>query len=276
MRIAVSNLAWDPSAEDVAMAELFGRMEVGGVEVAPTKVWPAPLEAARGEILRYRRFWSDRGIEVVAMQALLFGQPQLALFGSGGDRDRLAAYLSGIIALGGALGAGALVFGSPGNRRRGPMEPERAMEVAAEFFRAMGAVAVEHGTTLCIEPNPEAYGCDFVTTVAEGTELVARVAHPGFRLHLDAGGMTLNAEAAAEVIPPAAALSRHFHVSEPNLAPIGEGGADHGAFAAALRAAGWNRWISIEMKPAASGPGAAHVERALRAARHSYAADPRG
>lgn len=270
MRVAASQLAWHP-AEEAAVADVFGRLGVTGVELAPTKVFAAPTEAAPDEVSRYRATWNDRGVEVVAMQALLFGHPEFALFGTDADRERMGEYLARIIALGGALGAGALVFGSPGNRRRGELAPEAALETAAAFFRRMGEVATDHGTVLCIEPNPPQYGCDFVTTVAEGAALVDRVAHPGFGLHLDAGGMTLNGEAPGDVVPPALSRARHFHVSEPQLAPIGEGGADHAAMADALRTAGYAGWVSVEMKPAGESGNDAQVERALRLTMASYA-----
>lgn len=269
MRVAASQLAWHP-AEEAGIADLFGRLGVTGVELAPTKVFAAPAEAAPDEVRRYRASWNDRGVEVVAMQALLFGHPEFALFGTDADRERMGDYLARIIALGGALGAGALVFGSPGNRRRGELAREAALEIASAFFRRMGEVAADHGTILCIEPNPPHYACDFVTTVAEGAELVDRVAHPGFGLHLDAGGMTLNGETPADVVPPALSRVRHFHVSEPQLAPIGEGGTDHAAMADALRGAGYAGWVSVEMKPAGESGNDAHVERALRLTMASY------
>lgn len=266
----MSNLAWDPAGEDEAVAALFGRKGISGVELAPTKVWATPTETPRAELLRYREFWNQRGVAVVAMQALLFGRPEFALFGSDEDRRRLGEYLARIIELGGALGAHALVFGSPRNRRRGEMAPARALDIAAEFFQRMGAVAEENGTALCIEPNPPEYGCDFVTTVAEGAELVSRVGRRGFGLHLDAGGMTLNQEDPGVEITRAGAGVRHFHISEPNLAPVGDGGTDHAAMARALRGAGYGGWASIEMRPAGNSGNLPHVERALQASLASY------
>ena len=81
MRLAVSNIAW-PADQDAAVAGVLRDLGVTGIEVAPTKVWPRPLEASPTEIEDYRAFWEARGFEIVAAQALLFGRPDLTLFES--------------------------------------------------------------------------------------------------------------------------------------------------------------------------------------------------
>ena len=45
-----------------------------------------------------------------------------------------------------------------------------------------------------------------------------------------------------------AGLLSHFHVSEPNLAPVYPSTLDHRPIADALRAIGYDRWVSIEMR----------------------------
>jgi len=127
MKLAVSNIAW-PMEHDAAVADVLRGLGVTGIEVAPTKVWPRPLEATDAEIDAYRRFWDDRGIAIAAAQSLLFGRPDLTLFESDDTQRRTLEYLTGIIRLCGRLGAGALVFGSPKNRRVGSMP--RSMSLA--------------------------------------------------------------------------------------------------------------------------------------------------
>ena len=52
-------------------------------------------------------------------------------------------------------------------------------------------VAEAAGTTVVMEANPPEYGADFITRAGDAIELVHLVSHPGFRLHLDTGCMTL-------------------------------------------------------------------------------------
>lgn len=269
MKVAISNIAW-PFASEGVVADLMAEAGVRGVEIAPTTIWPRPLETEEERILEYRRRWERRGIRIVAMQALLFGRPDLKVFGSDAERRQTIDYLRGIFRVGGLLGAGPLVFGSPKNRLRGALGREEAFSAAVTFFREAAAHAVEHGVVLCIEPNPPEYGCDFVTTSREARELVSAVAHPGFGLHLDAGGITLAGEDPAAVVAASIAAVRHVHASEPHLAPLGEGGADHRTLAASLRRLGYADWVSVEMRHDASRDLSAELRRVLRLLVETY------
>lgn len=270
MRLAISNIAWPTGADD-AVAPLLHAHGVEGVELALTKIWPEPLDATAAEVRAYRHRWEKQGIRIAALQALLFGKPHLTLFGGEPVRRQMREYLAGIIERAGWLGARALVFGSPKNRQRGERSRSEAWAIAVPFFRELGRVAQRHGVHFCIEPNPSAYGCDFVTTVAESIELVDAVDEEGFALHLDTGGMTLAGEAAAASIAAAAEHCRHFHVSEPFLAPVGGGTSPHGEYARALHSRGYTSWVSIEMGEAkARDSWRAAIERALGFVRATY------
>jgi sugar phosphate isomerase/epimerase len=247
MRLAVSNIAW-PADQDAAVAGVLRDLGVTGIEVAPTKVWPRPLDATLPQVEDYRASWVARGFEVVAAQALLFGRPDLTLFESEEVRRQTREYLVGIIQRCARLGAGAQVFGSPKNRRVGDRPRGEAWEVAVEFFTDLAEIAQAEGTCVVMEANPPEYGADFVTRTAEAVELVRAVNHPGFRLHLDTGCMTLANDPIRETFDAGFGLLRHFHVSEPNLDPPGSGNVDHAAFAVELRRRGYGRWVSLEMR----------------------------
>lgn len=264
MRLAISNIAW-PSGADGAVAPILIEHGVSGVELAPTKVWPSPLETTAAEVRAYRDSWERRGLRIVALQALLFGRPDLTLFGDPATRRQTVDYLKGMIGLAAALGAGPLVFGSPKNRQVGARTRAEAEAIAVATFRELGACAHRLGVTFCIEPNPPAYGCDFVTSAAEGADLVERVACEGFGLHLDTGAMTLAGDPVASIFARTSSYWSHFHISEPNLAPVGRGGANHWAITGAVRRAGYARWLSIEMKEAGS---TADSIQAIREALH--------
>ncbi len=251
MRLAVSNIAW-PGGANAEAAALVREQGAEGVELALTKVWPEPLEAPAAEVARCRDWWEARGLPIVALQALLFAKPHLTIFGTPTARQATLDYLTGLIGQAARLGARVMVFGSPGNRKRGGLDPAAAWQVAVPFFRALGEAACAHGVTFCIEANPKDYGCDFVTTVAEAVDLVDAVGSAGFGVHLDTGGMTLAGETAAQVAA-AAGRCRHFHVSSPFLEGV-PGGGDHAAFADMLHAQGYSGWVSIEMSEAKLRP----------------------
>jgi sugar phosphate isomerase/epimerase len=269
MKLSISNLAWSP-AEDSEVAAVLQSFDVQGIELAPTKLWPDLTRVQAADLAAYRRFWQQQGIRIVALQSLLFGQPELVIFRDQETRLQTLNYLRRVMHLAARLGAQILVFGSPRNRLRNELGAQQSRAIAVEFFRQVGDLAAQHDVYFCIEPNPVAYGCDFIRTATEGIELARAVHHPHFRLHLDAGGMTLSEEDYAEAIAASHEWMVHFHISEPQLAIIGEGHTDHPTVASALRHIDYDRWVSIEMlnKTALSNPQA--VRKALACATEYY------
>ncbi len=241
-RISISNIAWPKDADEEALT-LISALGFTGIELAPGKVFssPAALEEAR----RYRRHAADHGLEVVAFQALLFGNLDVALFGSAEQRSALAAHLSAIARLAAAAGAHACVFGAPKVRARNGLDEEEAFVQALDFFDRLAADYEAEGVALAIEANAAHYGCDFLTHTRDALALVKAVGRPGIRLQLDTGTLLLNDEAAEE-IAKAVPWAAHFHASEPDLLPLAS--PRHGAFAAALRQAAYSGWRSIEMR----------------------------
>lgn len=267
--LAVSNIAWSPE-EDSVVAAVMSELGIDGLEVAPTMIWERPLEVSESQATEYRSTWERRGIRIVSMQALLFGRPDLELFADEATRCATLEYLRAIIRLAGWLGCNALVFGSPKNRLRRETSIEAANSTAVEFFRRLGDAALRCSVGLCIEPNPEEYGADYVTTAGEGLSLVREVDSAGFRLHLDSGAMTLVGEDPGAVLDEAAEFVGHYHVSEPFLAPVGEGGVDHEQFAGALQDVGYDGWCSIEMRRVANRDAGVEMRRALEFAKRVY------
>ncbi len=247
MRVAISNIAW-PLDQDALVADKLSELRISAIEVAPTKIWPAPLEATDAQIESYRHFWNSRGISIIAAQALLFGQPGLTLFEGTDARHHTLEYLKGIIRVCTRLGAESLVFGSPKNRRAGNQELSIVWQQAIEFFGRLGEIAKAEGASIVMEANPPEYGCDFVTRADEAFALVQAVNHPGFQLHLDAACMSMVSDSPEEIIPKVGSTLAHFHASEPGLAPVGHGTIDHSRFASVLAASGYSGWISIEMR----------------------------
>lgn len=245
-RFAASCIAW-PADMDAEMARLLAEEGVSEVELVPGRIDPEGdrLSNARS----CAQFWEGYGIKVCAMQALLFGAPPYALFGDANTRAAMIDYLSDIIRIGGALGAGALVFGSPKQRIRGQLSLAQAMPIAIETFDALGNVAANEGTKLCIEANPPEYGCDFITTLADAHALVKAVNNPGFGLHIDTAALLMVGENPVEALKAVGEIA-HFHISDPELAAVGAKSnmAHHENCARALAAHGYRGPRSIEMR----------------------------
>jgi D-psicose/D-tagatose/L-ribulose 3-epimerase len=270
MKLAVSNIAWTTD-EEPAIASLLQKLGVKYIEVAPTKQWQDPTTQASDEDLAtYKEFWVSYGIEIVAFQSMLFNRPDLKIFDDS-LRSEALAYLERFITLAPKLGAGIMVFGSPKNRQHGELPLTEADTIAKDFFATIGQTASRNKTTFCIEPNPTAYACDFVTTAQQGIDFVRAVDTPGFGLHLDIAGMTLAGDDVVKSIIDAGNLIQHFHISAPYLEQVEDReDVDYRGGAQALKDIGYNRFVSIEMKPGDPGTNSARVEKAVRFAQQVF------
>ncbi len=265
MKLAISNIAWT-DADDATIAPALVEAGAEGIEVAPGRVFEKPAAATEADAARVRERWEGAGLPVRSMQALLFGQERLRLFGDEADARAFTDYLGHVIRLAGALGCGPLVFGSPGNRRRGDMPFAEACRRAVPSLRRLGDAAQAAGCVLCLEPNATDYGCDFMTTLGEAAEVVVAVDNPGVGLVVDTGNMQMMgepAEAALEVAP----LARHLHLSMPRLAPIDADAAFVGETVSVMRRAGYPGGATLEMRAPQDRPAREAAVVAVRVGR---------
>lgn len=250
MKHLFSSIAWNRE-QSSEVANLLRAAGSTGIEGAPN-LFERPLAQLEAEHIRkVRTFWEREGLPIRAMQALLFGKPELRLFGSDDERKALADYLHLVFRVAGNFGGGPLVFGSPRNRVRGQLPMDIAFDVAAGFFRKLAPYAAEHDCTLCIEANAPAYGCDFITTHGEAAALVAAVNTKGFGLQVDTGVMQMNGETPADIatiLRNTGLVPSHVHASQPHLAPFDGTSAIHLAMAAMLRDRCYTGFVSVEMK----------------------------
>ena len=270
MKLAVSNIAWTAD-EEPAVAQALQELGVRYVEIAPTKIWDDPLNVTDAQIQAYKDFWAKHDIEIVAFQSMLFGRLDLTIFDDEKTRLQTSEYLKKFIELAGRLGAQVLVFGSPKNRQVKNLSPTDTWRTAKTFFSGLGDAAVESQTNFCIEPNAEAYECNFITTAADGLKLVEEVDNPGFELHLDTACMTLAGDDLKSSITNARNHLRHFHISAPFLQPIEEKEVDHQTAADTLRQIDYQHFVSIEMRPGDAGQNVARVRDAVELAKKYYA-----
>lgn len=273
MRISISNIAWDVG-EDEAVAALLRHHDIDAIDIAPGKYFPEPAVCANKDIQRVREWWNERGIDITGMQALLFGTTGLNVFSDNDVQARMLSHLDAVCRIGAGLGATRLVFGSPKNRDRSGLSDEETRDTAVRFFRRLGDIAHSHGVVVCLEPNPECYGANFMTHSAETAEVVSGVNHPAIRMQLDTGAITINREDPREIIRDFARLFGHIHASEPSLVPLGDGDTDHASAGEMLRTALPNSIVTIEMLATKDEPHLRAIERALGVAIRNYRINP--
>lgn len=252
MKLAVSNIAWSRDCDPLA-AETLSALGVQAIEVAPTRSFDSPLAVSSEAATQERQRWGALGLPIVSMQALLYGRPELRVFGDDDGRRALCAYLERIFELAGALGCGPLVFGSPRNRARGDLSLPEAMRRAVPLFRTLADAAAERGCVLCIEPNARAYECDFINTLDQASELVDAVDRPAFALHADTGNMELEGDD-ARALERVIRFVRHVHASEPQLKPLRADNPVLRDVVDLLREHRYAGYITLEMREVASPP----------------------
>ena len=245
MKLAISNIAWEQH-DDSIILDLLINNGVTGIEVAPTKLWQNWEGASHKESTKYKKVMQEQGLELPAMQAILFGKPELQLFDKASHNDFLE-HIKLVADLASGFSSRVMVFGAPKNRKRGQMSYSEAMEVAADFFHKAGEICVEYECCIGLEHNPVEYSCDFVTNVLDAKELVEKVDHQGFKLHIDAAGLHMCGGDISEMINNAGEFV-HYHISEPMLEPISGGEVDQKSGIETLKAIGYKKWVSIEMK----------------------------
>ena len=269
MRVAISNIAWDP-AEDEDVARLLRRYEIDAIDIAPGKYFPDPSKATDDEIAHVKRVWSDRGFEITGMQALLFGTSGLNLFGTAPVQQAMLAHLNAVCRIGAGLGATRLVFGSPKNRDRSGFSDAQATAIALPFFQRLGDIAASYKVIICLEPNPPCYGANFMTTGTETAAIVKQVAHPAIFMQFDSGAFTINGEDPCAILKDHAALIGHIHASEPDLIPLGDSTTDHSKIAPVLAQVLPENVVTIEMLATKNEPHLVAIERAVRVAIQHY------
>jgi len=232
-----------------------------GVEIAPFTLAPrvTDLSAERRAALRDEA--AAHGLEVIGLHWLLAKTEGLHLTtDDAGMRRATAEYLIALAHCCADLGGKILVFGSPAQRNLEPnVSRERALDHAAEVFRAALPACADRGVTIALEPlTPKE--TNFLNTCGEAVELIDRVGHAHLRLHQDVKAM-LGGERdpLPEVIAKYAKNTVHFHANDSNLLGPGMGETDFVPIFEALLRSGYDGYVSVEVFDYA--PGADHIAR---------------
>jgi sugar phosphate isomerase/epimerase len=255
MKLAICNETfrgweWEPTLEHVA------RAGYDAIEVAPFTLAHdvRELDAQRRRDLR--RAARAAGVPVVGLHWLLVQPPGMYVTTpDDAVRRKTSDYFIELVRLCADLDGKLMVIGSPKQRNLLPgITRERAMGYAAEVFGAVLPEAARCGVTLAIEPLSPV-DTDFIRTAADGIELIERLNHPNFRLHLDVKAMSgSETRPIPDVIRDSIRHLAHFHANDPNLLGPGMGEVDHRPILRALKEAGYGGYLSVEVFDYSPGP----------------------
>ena len=247
MRYAICNETFE-GWDHRRVCRLVADLGYGGLEIAPFTLAPRITDVSREQRRTLRREAEECGLRIIGLHWLLAKTEGLHLTSPDEIvRKRTAEYLVELARCCRDLGGELMVFGSPAQRRiPAGISKAQANDYAADTFRRALPGIADCGVKLCLEPlaPPEA---DFITTCAEAVELLDRVSHPNFVLHLDVKAMASDEAPIPELIRRHAGRTAHFHANDPNKRGPGFGSTDFVPILRALHEADYRGWVSVEV-----------------------------
>src|SRR5215472_9230362 len=247
MRYAICNETFEGWDHERICRHVAG-LGYRGLEIAPFTLGRLIADVSAVRRRELRRQAEEHGLTLLGLHWLLAKTEGLHLTApDGAVRQKTADYLIALARCCADLGGELLVFGSPAQRRiPDGATRAQAVEYAVDTFRrAQGGIA-DHGIKLCLEPlaPPEA---DFLNTCAEALEVLDRLNHPNFALHLDVKAMSSEETPVPDLIRRHAGRTGHFHANDPNRRGPGFGEVDFVPIFRALRESGYTGWVSVEV-----------------------------
>jgi sugar phosphate isomerase/epimerase len=247
MRYAICNETFE-GWDHARVCRFVAELGYTSLEIAPFTLAPRITDVTRDQRHVLRRQAEENGLTILGLHWLLARTEGLHLTSSDAAvRRSTADYLVELARCCRDLGGDILVFGSPAQRRvPAGHTREEAADFAVETFRQALPAIADCGVKLCLEPlTPQE--TDFITSCAEGAELLDRVNHPNFILHLDVKAMSSETTPVPELIHRHASRTGHFHANDPNKRGPGFGQVDFVPIFQALRDSGYRGWVSVEV-----------------------------
>jgi sugar phosphate isomerase/epimerase len=240
------------------LPEIFSycaKLGYDGIEFAPFTLAETVFEITPANRADIRTLARDHGIEVCGLHWLLAKPAGLHLTApDAAVRQKTRDYLEALATLCADLEGKIMVLGSPRQRAIAP-EVSRAQAAVwlIECLQPALRVAEQAGVTICLEPLSPAE-TNFINTAAEAIELVRQGASPNLKIILDAKAMSSESKSIPQIISDSAPDFAHFHANDPNLKGPGFGALDFRPIAVALKQAGYDDYVSVEVFKFEEGP----------------------
>lgn len=175
------------------------------------------------------------------------GDGKSAVSADAGERAAALDHIKWLIdctaAMGGDLVSGP--FHQPLGEFSGlpPSDDEKARVV--EVHKQAARYAAKAGIRLAVEPLNR-FECYFVNTATDAAHLVRKVDEPNYGYLYDTFHFNIEENSITDVIAPTIDQIGHVHISENNRGAPGAGHIDFDAVFRALKAAGYDQWLTIE------------------------------
>jgi sugar phosphate isomerase/epimerase len=247
MRYAICNETFEGWEHD-KVCRLVASLGYQGLEVAPFTLARRVTDISPERRRELRRQAEEHGLLLLGLHWLLAKTEGLQLTSPDeAVREATAEYLVELARCCADLGGDLMVFGSPAQRRI-PAGATRAqaVDLAVDTFRRAASGIADAGVRLCLEPLAPSEA-DFINTCAEAVEILDRLDHPNFVLHLDVKAMSSETVPIPELIRRHIGRTGHFHANDANRRGPGFGQTDFVPIFRALRENDYQGWVSVEV-----------------------------
>lgn len=157
--------------------------------------------------------------------------------------DGLKWFADCTAALGGKIMAGPFYHPLGTFSGTGPTADEMAR--CADVHREAAQYAARQGVKISVEPLNR-FECYFLNTAAQAAALVKAVNQPNYGYLYDTFHFNIEENSLTSVIPQTIRQINHVHISENNRGVPGAGHIDFASVFKALKAAGYDDWMTIE------------------------------
>jgi sugar phosphate isomerase/epimerase len=254
MRFAICSEIFEgwPLAETMGFVAKTG---YAAVEIAPFTLAPLVSGVSRSQRQLIRDQAARAGIAISGIHWVLaktegfhVTHPEASV------RAHTLRYLHELVDFCGDLGGQTMVFGSPKQRSllAGVSRPQ-AVDYARQALMDLAPHLADRGVTFCLEPLAPSE-TNFINTAAEAVALVREVNSPQVRIILDVKAMSSEATPIPELIRQSRGYFAYFHANDANLKGPGFGEVDFAPILAALREAGYDGYVSVEVFRFDEGP----------------------
>jgi sugar phosphate isomerase/epimerase len=227
------------------------------VEIAPFTIAKHVTDISAAERAKIRESAARVGIGIsglhwvlVQTEGMYLTHPDAAV------RARTSRYFVDLVDCCADVGGNRIVVGSPKQRNiMDGVTHEQAWQWATEVFRDAVAHAEKRGVVICFEPLAPVE-TNFVNTAEEGRRFAAQFASPAMSIILDVKAMSSEVKPVPTIIRESAGKFAYFHANDVNMKGPGFGDVDFVPIAAALRDAGYDGMVSVEVFKFDEGPEA--------------------
>lgn len=247
MKFAICNETYqDHTLEQIC--EDVAKCGYDGLEIAPFTLKEDPRDLTEKEAEQVGQTVRAAGLDVVGLHWLLVKPEGMHLTtDDAGVREKTGEFGKHLARLCKAMGGDVMVWGSPFQRNVAEGQAyDDAFKHAVEVLRNICGVAEDLGVVIAMEPlSPKE--TNFLQTAEETIQLIEAVGSSSCQLHLDVKAMSSEAKSIEQIIDESKAYTVHFHANDPNLRGPGFGEVDFVPIAKALKASGYEKYVSVEV-----------------------------